>query len=317
MSYTAILSTDDGQSWLTASPTSGSIAAGGTNAVTLSATVTSLGTGLRHGTVRLVFSDGSIQTVDVQLAVSGASSGTGVRSCGSSDLALAFLAPQQNFQTSAQVPIPLQVLVQDCNGNLLTSSNTGVDVLVGSSTTDIRLNYAGNGVWAGTWTPGTASAATSLQARAIELVGGFGFQRRFHSRMVLSRAALPNAPPLYFGGSQRGQFRVPRSGCAGHYGLHLRIGSRRWHRAGVLDSLPEHLQGAQFSVNGVFRCRSSSQQRPGECRRCLSVSLPTSGINWWWFGTPLNRRRLICWSPIVSRHLHGQLARDGPSRQPW
>jgi uncharacterized protein (TIGR03437 family) len=250
LSYTAILSTDDGQAWLTASPTSGSIAAGGTNAVTLSATVTNLGTGLRHGTLRLVFSDGSVQTVDVQLAVSGASSGSGVRSCGSSDLALAFLAPQQNFQASAQVPIPLQVLVQDCNGNTLTSSNTGVDVLVGSSNADIRLNYTGNGVWAGTWTPGTTASATTLSARAIELVGA-----SVASGLVIANgstaAALPNAPPYISAVVNAGSFQFPGLIAPGTmvsiFGSGLADGTTQVNSV----PFPNSLQGAQFSIRGI------------------------------------------------------------------
>jgi uncharacterized protein (TIGR03437 family) len=250
LSYSAILSTDDGQAWLTASPTSGSIAAGGTNAVTVSATLNNLGTGLRHGTLRLVFSDGSVQTVDVQLAVSGASSGSGVRSCGSSDLALAFLSPQQNFQTTAQVPIPIQVLVQDCNGNLLTSSNTGVDVLLGSSNTDVRLNYTGNGVWAGTWTPGAAASATTLTARAIELAGATVASGAVTANGSTG-AALANAQPYVSAVVNAGSFVFPGLVAPGTmvsiFGAGLADGT-----AQVFSTpYPNSLQGSQFSVRGL------------------------------------------------------------------
>ena len=249
LSYSAILITDDGQNWLAASPTSGSIAAGGTNAITLSATLTSLGTGLRHGALRLAFSDGSVQTVDVQLALPGASSGSGVRACSPSNLALEFLSPQQNFQTSAQVAMPIQVLVQDCNGNALTSSNTGVDVLAGSSNTDVRLTYIGNGVWSGTWTPPSASSVVTLTAEAVEIVGASAASGVIAASGATA-AALPNAPPYISGVVNGGSFLLPGLVAPGTmvsiFGSNLADGQMQ-----VFSTpFPNTLQGAQFTVSG-------------------------------------------------------------------
>jgi uncharacterized protein (TIGR03437 family) len=250
LSYSTILTTDDGQSWLTASPSSGSIAAGSTNAISLSATLTGLGTGLRHGTLRLIFSDGSIQTVDVRLALAGASSGAGVHSCGPTDLALEFQSPAQNFQGSAQVAIPLNVLVQDCNGNALTSSNTGVDVLVGSSNTDIRLNYSGNGVWTGTWTPASASPAATLAARAVEIVGS-GNANGAITLNGLSGPALPNAPPYVSAVVNAGSFLLPGLVAPGTMVSIFGTGLADGQSQVFSTPFPNSLQGAQFRVRGV------------------------------------------------------------------
>jgi uncharacterized protein (TIGR03437 family) len=249
-SYSTILTTDDGQSWLTASPTSGSVAAGSTNAISLSATLTGLGTGLHHGTLRLVFSDGTVQTVDVQLALSGAASGSGVRSCSATDLALEFQSPAQNFQGLAQVAIPLKVLVQDCNGNTLTSSNTGVDVLVGSSNTDIRLNYTGNGVWTGTWTPGSASPVASLTARAVEIVGS-GNASGAITVSGVAGPALPNAAPYVSAVVNAGSFLFPGMVAPGTMVSIFGSGLADGQTQVFSTPFPNSLQGAQFSVRGL------------------------------------------------------------------
>jgi uncharacterized protein (TIGR03437 family) len=251
LSYSTILLTDDGQNWLVATPTSGSIAAGSTNAITLSAALTGLGTGLRHGTLRLAFSDGSVQTVDVQLALAGAASGgTAVRSCQPTDLAMEFEAPQQNFQAPAQVAVPLKVLVQDCNGNPLTSSNTGVDVLVGSSNADLRLNYIGNGVWSGTWTPASASSVADLTARGVQLVGS----AEATGVITLNGntgAALANAPPYVSAVLNAGSFLWPGLVAPGTMVSIFGSGLADGTISVSSTPFPTTLQGAQFNVRGV------------------------------------------------------------------
>lgn len=251
LSYSAILTTDDGQSWLVATPTSGSISAGGTNAITLSGALTGLGTGLRHGTLNLAFSDGTVQTVDVQLALTGAASGaTGVRACGPTNLAMEFLSPEQNFQAPAQVAMPLKVLVQDCNGNPLTSSNTGVDILVGTTNTDIRMTYTGGGVWSGTWTPASASSVADLTARAVEIVGGAEATGVIALNGATS-AALSNAPPYVSAVVNAGSFVMPGLVAPGTmvsiFGSSLADGQMQVYST----PFPNSLEGAQFSVRGV------------------------------------------------------------------
>jgi uncharacterized protein (TIGR03437 family) len=250
LSYSAIVTTDDGQNWLTVSPASGSISPGGTNAVNVSASLTGLGTGLRHGTLRLAFSDGTVQTVDVQLALSGAASGSGVSACGAANLAMEFLSPQQNFQAAAHVAIPIKVLVQDCLGNQLSSSNTGVDVLAGANNADIRLNYTGNGIWAGTWTPASASSASSLTALAVEIVGGAEAAGSITANGTVT-AAASNAPPLVSAVVNAGSFVLPGLVAPGTmvsiFGSSLADGQVQ-----VFSTpFPNSLEGAQFSVKGV------------------------------------------------------------------
>jgi uncharacterized protein (TIGR03437 family) len=241
--------TDDGQSWLTVSPTSGTLAAGSTNALTLSASTSGLSSGLRHGTLRIAFSDGNVQTVDVKLALSGsAGTGTGVSGCGSSNLAIEFLTPAQNYSAAANVAIPLQVLVEDCGGNLLTNSSTGVDVLVGSS--DLRLNYTGNGIWTGTWIPTSASASTTLTARALEVSGGTT-ATGVATASVSVAAVGTSSPPAVAAVLNAASYLLPGLVAPGAmvsiFGSNLADG-----QSSVFSvPFPNSLQGAQFTLRGL------------------------------------------------------------------
>jgi uncharacterized protein (TIGR03437 family) len=247
-SFTSALITDDGQNWLVASPSSGTIAAGGTNAINLSANLAGLSGGLRHGTLRIAFSDGSVQTVDVRLAISGAGGATGVGACGSGNLALEFLSPAQNFQATARVAIPLQVLVKDCSGNLLNSSTAGVDVISGS--TDIHLNYVGNGTWSGTYTPSAAATVLTLTARAVSISGG-GAATGAVTATGVAGPAVAGGPPYVSAVVNAASYLFPGLVAPGTmvsiFGSGLADG-----QSNVFSTpFPSVLQGAKFTVRGV------------------------------------------------------------------
>ena len=249
VSFASAVITDDGQNWLVVTPTSGTVAGGGTNAVNLTANLNGLSGGLRHGTLRVAFSDGTVQTVDVQLAQSGASAGTtGVRSCVASNLATEFLSPAQNFQVSARVAIPLQVLVKDCSGNLLTSSSTSVDVLVGAS--DMRLNYIGNGTWAGTWTPGSATPVINLTARAVAVSGGTTSTGTI-TVTGIAGAALTGAPPYVSAVVNAGSYLLPGLVAPGTMVSIFGSGLADGQQSVFSTPFPFTLQGAQFMLRGV------------------------------------------------------------------
>jgi uncharacterized protein (TIGR03437 family) len=249
VSYSSAVITDDGQSWLVASPTSGTVPAGATSSIMISANLNGVTGGLRHGTLRIAFSDGSVQTVDVQLAVVGTTAGAvGVRACGSANLAMQFLSPAQGFQASARVGVPLQVLVKDCSGNAQTSSNTGVDVLVGVS--DIHLNYVGNGTWASTWVPPAATSVVSLTARAVA-ISGSGAATGAVTASGLVAPAGPNSPPYIGAVVNAASFVLPGLVAPGAmvsiFGAGLADGQQQVFSV----PYPTTLQGAQFSVRGV------------------------------------------------------------------
>jgi uncharacterized protein (TIGR03437 family) len=249
VTYTAALVTDDGQNWLVANPSTGSVASGGTATISLSANVGGLSSGLRHGILRVAFSSGVVQSVDVQLAVSGSSGAgsTGVKACGSSSLAAEFLSPAPNFVVNARVAIPLQVLVKDCTGNTLTNSSTGVDVLVNS--TDIHLNYTGVGIWSGTWTPPSAAPVVNLTAYAVEVTGGGAASGSVNATGNVG-PALPSAPPVVSAVVNAGSFLLPGLVAPGTMVSIFGSGLADGQSQVFSTPFPNTLQGAQFSLRG-------------------------------------------------------------------
>ena len=248
VTFSSAIITDDGQNWLVATPGSGSINAGGTAAITLTANLNGIAGGLRHGTLRVAFSDGTAQTVDVELVVSGATPATGVRSCTSSNLGMEFLSPQQSFTANVSVPVPLQVVVKDCNGNTLSNSSAGVDVLVGSN--DIRLNYTGNGIWSGTWTPNASNPVTVLTARSVAISGvstASGVITATGSTGPAPNGAAPNVSAVVNAGS----FLLPGLVAPGAMVSVFGTGLADSQMQVSSTPFPTALAGAKFTLRGL------------------------------------------------------------------
>ncbi len=248
VTFASTLITDDGQNWLVATPASGSVTAGGTSSISLTANLNGVTSGLRHGTMVIIFSDGNAQTVDVQLILSGAGTGAGVRPCTSSNLAMEFLTPAQNFAAVASVAVPLQVLVKDCNGNTLTNSSAGVDVLAGSS--DIRLNYTGSGIWAGSWTPAAANPVATLTARSVSISGGStasGVIAANGSTGTAQPGAAPNVTAVVNAGS----FLLPGLVAPGTMVSIFGSGLADSQTQVSSTPFPNTLAGSQFTLRGL------------------------------------------------------------------
>ena len=248
VNFTTAVITDDGSAWL-AAPTTGTVAAGGTTALNVAAGVNGLSSGLRHGTLRIAFSNGTVQTVDVQLAIAGSTgaNSTGVRACGASNLAMEFQSPSQNFQTAARVAVPLQVLVKDCSGNPLTSSSTGVEVFAGTSS--VRLTYIGSGIWSGIWTPTAAAPVVALTARAVSITGGATASGVVTTTGQVGAPAT-GAPAVVAAVVNAGSFLLPGLVAPGTMVSIFGSGLANGQSQVFSTPFPTTLQGAQFSLRG-------------------------------------------------------------------
>jgi hypothetical protein len=164
LNYTSTVVLDNHGNWLVQKPASGTVAAGGVSTMTLQANTTGLSSGVQHAVVRVAFADGSIHTVDVYVIVPGATSAS---ACFSSGFVAVFQSPEQEFQAVAQTPVPLQVLVKDCNTGKQVKQTNGLStqVLIGpQNNTAVELTDDGTGTWTGTWTPGVAPSSMDLTA---------------------------------------------------------------------------------------------------------------------------------------------------------
>jgi uncharacterized protein (TIGR03437 family) len=250
VSFTSTSIADDGGNWLSVTPANGSIAAGASTSLSLTANMSGLSAGRRHATLRIGFSDGSVQTVDVTLAISGTAStlAAGVATCGSSDLAVELQSPAQNFLVNARVGVPLLLLVKDCAGNAVSNVGGTADVLI-NGTTDIRLTYAGSGLWSGVWTPSVATPSVTLAAYALALKGT-GVAAGASGATGVVMAAPSPAPPYVAAVLNAASFQLP--------GLVAPLGMVSIFGSGLADSqqsvysvpFPTTLAGAQLMIGG-------------------------------------------------------------------
>jgi hypothetical protein len=195
LAYMSAVVTDNRIGWLTQTPASGTVAAGGTSTMTLQANIKGLTPGLQHGALRVAYIDGTVHTVDVYLIVPASAVSPTVQpasaslqpaverpaayslealaqSCpGGTGMAVVLRNPEPGFQVTAQVPVPLQLQARDCyNGKIIRQLNgASAQVLIGSQI--ISLLDDGTGTWTGTWTPTAAASQVTLAARLDQYVG--------------------------------------------------------------------------------------------------------------------------------------------------
>jgi hypothetical protein len=190
MAYSSNVVTDNSGTWLSASPASGTVAAGASATLTVTANVKGMSAGLAHGVVRVAFVDGTVHTVDVYVIVPpGAATisalpiaGTMMsrpeavaQTCpGTTGIVVVMRSPEPGFLLKAQVPVPLQLIARDCATGRLVKQLGGAleQVVIGTKDSPtIPLVDDGSGVWTGTWTPSTASAQLGIAARVDQYVG--------------------------------------------------------------------------------------------------------------------------------------------------
>ena len=172
--------------WFTSTPISGTIPAAQSSSITVTPSTASLTSGVYPGSIKLLFADGSTQTIDLLLVISSTAGTANARpsaspasaatskataACTASKLLPVFTTIGIGFDAPAAWPTPLAVQVVDDCGN---GFNTG-SVIVSFSDGDAPINLLsiGNGNWTGTWTPLRSSTGFSVRAdaQALPLTG--------------------------------------------------------------------------------------------------------------------------------------------------
>ena len=172
--------------WFTSTPISGTIPAAQSSSITVTPSTASLIAGVYPGSIKLLFADGSTQTIDLLLVISSTAGTANARpsaspasaatskataACTASKLLPVFTTIGIGFDAPAAWPTPLAVQVVDDCGN---GFNTG-SVIVSFSDGDAPINLLsiGNGNWTGTWTPLRSSTGFSVRAdaQALPLTG--------------------------------------------------------------------------------------------------------------------------------------------------
>lgn len=263
--YTSTISTDDFGSWLTTTPTAQTIA--------VQAAVTTLTAGIRHGTIRLGFTDGSVQTIDVLSVTAPTGTPAAISAPTISGLIPAasgscpsMLNPQvtsfsSNFTATASQSVPLTItVVDDCGHSLANTSSSSVIASFFDASkppgpsaklqADLRLTPQGNGVWSGTWTPQAATAQTQIIVVALGING----TTPIAGQSILNgsiHAAGANAPALSLGIFNAASYQPGNTIALGSFvsifGTNLSNGAS----APTTQPLPTSYQGTQVFLGGV------------------------------------------------------------------
>ena len=169
VSFTATASANP---WFDFTPKSGTIGPAQTGSITVMPANAALAAGVYRGSIKLAFTDGSTQTVDLLLVISAApkSSSTSFREatgCTPTKLLPVMTSLGSGFTAPVAWPVALSVqVVDDC------ASNVDSGTLVVSFTNgDLPLSLLalGGGVWTATWVPARNVASSVVRADAQTL----------------------------------------------------------------------------------------------------------------------------------------------------
>jgi uncharacterized protein (TIGR03437 family) len=174
--FTSVVSTQDGGTWLSVRPMSGTVPAAGSMQLTVQANASGLSAGVRYGLVRLAFPDGTVRTLRV-VSVLGPAAGSRAEArapeptagCTPASLALSLPSLELGFNVTASQAVPMQAKIVDNCGAAVTS---GASVSMTFSNKDAPVTMiAGAGLWGSTWTPRNPGANIDVLVTAFLVVG--------------------------------------------------------------------------------------------------------------------------------------------------
>ncbi len=253
--YASGVLTLNGVNWAKALPVSGTVAPGIGRTLVVQPTLGSLAPGSYHGSLNLLFGDGSpTQNVDLLFLVLPAGSrvnAQGVRepsaACVPKTLLALSRALSNNFNSPAGWPTSLEVQVADDCGNLVPSATVVASFSNGDA--PLALVGLGNGTYTGTWRPSAISSQTVVTLQA--------FQPPLSPAKVFIQGGVGtniNVPAVGSGGVVNGasfdknEVLAPGS-IASVFGSSMTVSSTA--NVGLTIPLPTTLDGASLTIGGL------------------------------------------------------------------
>lgn len=217
--FSAVVSTEDGQSWLSVSPSSVQLSAGGSTSVRVQVRLSELAPGVRRGAIRLATQDGGVHVISVAAGVfAGAVSAlakSGVAAMPGCDaLVLNLERPTAGLRLTAGIPITITAAARNSCDQAVTS---GLTISGSVANLDVPQNDArrtlatlkflplDGGRFEATWTPAgaVARAAVSVTSFLVTASQTSGDQVE---RLVAVIAAPADAPALILGTANSASF---------------------------------------------------------------------------------------------------------------
>ena len=178
--------------WFSFNPTSGIVNAAQSTSIQIVPSIDGLAAGVYTGSVRINFTDGSSQTIQLLLVLSATHTSTsqGSQGCTATRLLPVSTTLGTGFSATAALPIPIVVEVVDDCGAAVNAGSVTVSFTNGDA--PINLLSTGNGAWAGTWVPQNNAAGIIVRADAQQLALTGSAQV---TGAVLSNPAVPVVSP--------------------------------------------------------------------------------------------------------------------------
>jgi uncharacterized protein (TIGR03437 family) len=175
--FNSITSSENGKSFFTVQPTSGSVSAATPVQLSVQANITGLAVGAYRGELTLLFDDRSIRKIAVLLVVIPAGSSAGLESgtaatpqaagCTPTKLLPVFTQLGSSFAVVAAWPTLIEITVVDDCGTPMTNGN----VVASFSSGDPPLSLASlkDGRWSATWQPRSSSTQVTVTGKAQQV----------------------------------------------------------------------------------------------------------------------------------------------------
>ncbi|MCH8268921.1 MAG: hypothetical protein IH846_15530, partial [Acidobacteria bacterium] len=187
----------DGTDWFTHLPVTATVAPDQTIPIVVQPGIGGLSGGVRQGVLTILFTDGSIRTVNLLLAL--APEGTTTQRLGpiaNADCAPRELLPVFTFlvnraNVSAAWPVPIQTRVVDDCGSPLTSGS--VVTTFSNGDPPLPLTSLRDGLWSGTWQPRNTET-TNVSITVTAQVPGTNVQGT--AQIIVGLRANPNVPQV-------------------------------------------------------------------------------------------------------------------------
>jgi len=175
--------------WLSAGPMRGKVSGASPTPLNISETPAGLQPGFYSGLVNVAFEAGALRTLNIGISVLDPANAN----CAPQALYLTETALGDSFATRIAFPTPLEVVLLDDCGNLV--SNGLVSAAFSNGDPDIDLEPLGQGRYAATWMPGHVSGSLANGVATVVL-RGFAPPLPVASSEVIGTVAIGTGPAL-------------------------------------------------------------------------------------------------------------------------
>jgi uncharacterized protein (TIGR03437 family) len=245
VSYESIGGADNSANWVQYSPAISMVGSQDSAEIVVQPSASGLSTGVYHGSVSLVFDDGSQQNVELVFVV-GAVASTGAAACAPVQLNGLITSFASGVSVVPGQPATLRAAIVDNCGQPVTGGPVSIEFSTGDA--PVLLNSLGNGYWEATWIP-TSTAGTSIWLTLSAVSPILNSAALDTVNVQIGPAASASSPNVFAGGVGSAADSSPgapvaRGGLIAIYGSEFSDVSQR----ATAVPLPSQIAGTSVSL---------------------------------------------------------------------